>query len=236
MKVGVVIPAYNEADRIRQTIRAVRTLPEIVEIVVVDDGSDDETASLALREGVRVVWHQHNYGKGQALKSGIQSIQSDILLFVDADMGEQASELSSLLKPILAGQTDLAIAVFPPAKGKQGFGLVKGLARWGIHRLTGFTPLAPLSGQRAVTKEAIRHISLADGYGVEVGMTVDVLLAGYRVAEIPVAMQNREYGRTLRGFLHRGRQFLHIARVLLERWTGRKHPAGELQDGMEMKE
>lgn len=236
MKVGVVIPAYNEADRIRQTIRAVRrTLPEIAEIVVVDDGSADETASQALREGVRVVWHQRNCGKGQALKSGIQSVQSDILVFVDADMGEQASELNSLLGPILAGQADLTIALFPPAKGKQGFGLVKGLARWGIQRLTGFVPRAPLSGQRAVTKEAIRQISLADGYGVEVGMTIDLLLAGYRVAEIPVAMRNREYGRTLRGFLHRGRQFFHISRVLLERWTERKHP-GEARDGMEMNE
>lgn len=236
MKVGVIIPAYNEAHRIRQTIRAVRLLPEIAEILVVDDGSSDETASEALREGARVVWHQENYGKGQALKTGIQSVRSEVIVFADADIGEYAAELHKLIDPVLSGQTDMTVAIFPPVQGKQGFGLVKGLAEWGIRRLTGFTAHAPLSGQRAVRRRMIQNLSLADGYGVEVGMTIDALLAGYRVLEIPVTMRNREYGRTLGGFLHRGLQFLHILRVLLERWSDRKTLAGEQQDGMGIKE
>lgn len=235
MKVGVIIPAYNEADRIGQTIRSLKSIPEIGEIVVVDDGSTDETASKALREGVRVVWHQQNYGKGQALKSGIQSVQSEVVVFADADLGEHATAIRKLIEPILSGQADMTVAVFPPAEGKQGFGLVKGLAKWGIRRLTGVSPQAPLSGQRAVRKRVIQTLSLADGYGVEVGMTIDALFAGYRVLEIPVSMRNREYGRTLRGFLHRGRQFLHIARVLLERWRDRPFAGSELQDRMGMK-
>lgn len=236
MKVGVIIPAYNEAERIRQTIRAVRLLPNIAEIVVVDDGSADETASEALREGVRVVWHQANYGKGQALKTGIQSVQSEVIVFADADMGKYASDLYKLIEPVVSGKADMTVAIFPPVQGKQGFGLVKGLSKWGIRRLTGYTSQAPLSGQRAVRKQMIRKLSLADGYGVEVGMTIDALLAGYRVLEIPVTMRNREFGRTLGGFLHRGRQFLHILRVLLERWPERKAPVGEPQDGMGIKE
>ena len=109
MKVGVIIPAYNEAERIRQTIRAVRLLPNIAEIVVVDDGSADETASEALREGARVVWHQANYGKGQALKTGIQSVRSEVIVFADADMGEYASDLYKLIEPIVSGKADMTV-------------------------------------------------------------------------------------------------------------------------------
>lgn len=235
MKIGVMIPAYNEADKITQTIRAVKSIPEIHEIVVIDDGSTDATASAALREGVRVVWHQENYGKGQALKTGFQSLQSDIVVLVDADIGEQAVEVQKLIEPIQAGLADMTIAIFPPVQGKQGFGLVKKLAIWGIHRLTGFYPQAPLSGQRAIRKELLKKLHIANGYGVEVAMTIDALHAGYHVLEVPVEMYNREYGRSLRGFIHRGRQFIHIARTLFERWAEKKTTIGGIPDGMEVK-
>lgn len=219
MKVGVIIPAYNEADRIGATVKAVRSLQEVNEILVVDDGSSDETTSEAIRAGARVVWHGQNYGKGQALRTGLQSLQTDVIAIVDADIGEQAVELRKLLQPVIEDRADMTIAMFPPVEGKQGFGIVKGLAKWGIHRLTGFTPSAPLSGQRTFRKRMIRDLHLADGYGAEVALTIDALRAGYRVMEVPVSMQNREYGRTLRGFLHRGRQFLHVLKALLERWN-----------------
>ncbi|GAX91899.1 glycosyltransferase family 2 protein [Effusibacillus lacus] len=218
MRVGVIIPAYNEAERIGATIQAVQSLPEVNEVLVVDDGSTDDTTSESLRAGARVVWHQRNYGKGQALRTGFQSIQSDIVVVVDADMGEGACEIRKLIQPVMEGVSDLTIAAFPPPEGKNGFGLVKGLAVWGIRRLTGFVASSPLSGQRAFRKEIISRLSLSDGYGAEVAMTIDVLRAGFRVSEVPVAMYNREYGRTLRGFLHRGRQFVHVLRALAERW------------------
>lgn len=224
MKVGVIIPAYNEAERILDTIRAVCSLPEVEEVLVVDDGSTDDTAARALRAGVRVAWHRQNFGKGQALKTGLQSIRSEIVAMIDADIGERAVELRKLAEPVRRGKADLAIAQLPPAEGKNGFGIVKGLAKWGIRRLTGFTAQAPLSGQRVFRRDIVRHLNLADGYGAEVAMTIDALRAGYRVLEVPVAMKNREYGRSLRGFLHRGRQFWHVAQALLERWRETSDP------------
>jgi hypothetical protein len=113
----------------------------------------------------------------------------------------------------------------------KGFGLVKGLARWGIERLTSFTPEAPLSGQRALSKSLISQLHLQDGYGVEVAMTIDAILHGYRVLEVPVQMNNREYGRSLAGFLHRGRQFLHVALAIMQRWN---QVHREPQEGMEI--
>ncbi|BCJ85858.1 glycosyltransferase family 2 protein [Effusibacillus dendaii] len=217
MKTGVVVPAYNEAESIAETIRYIRMLPEVDEILVVDDGSSDKTASEAIRAGARVVWHQQNFGKGQALKTAFQSIQSEMVVLLDADIKEGALELRKLIDPVLRGDADMTIAAFPPAVGKQGFGIVKGVAKWGIYRTTGFSAHAPLSGQRAFRKELIQHLNLADGYGVEVAMTIDALRAGYRLLEVPVHMKNREYGRTWKGFCHRGRQFVHILRALLER-------------------
>ncbi|TCP59609.1 glycosyl transferase family 2 [Tumebacillus sp. BK434] len=218
MKVSVLIPAWNEADRIDQTILAVRTLDSVEEIIVIDDGSTDETYRIALEAGARVIRHSTNYGKGAALYSGLLVADADIYVFLDADMCETAVEIEKLIRPILENRCDLTIGRLPkPLKG--GFGLVKNFARGGIRRLCGVDMQAPLSGQRALNRSVLDAIgNLGDGYGVEVGMTIDAARGGMRILEVEVDMKNREYGRNLRGFLHRGKQFVQIARVLLNRW------------------
>jgi glycosyltransferase involved in cell wall biosynthesis len=218
MKVAVLIPAWNEADRIDQTILAVRTLPQVNEIIVIDDGSQDETYRISLEAGARVIRHSTNYGKGAALYSGILATQADVVVFLDADMGETAVEISKLLQPILENRCDMTIGRLPrPLRG--GFGLVKRFARKGVLRLGGVDIEAPLSGQRALNRRVLDAIGrLGNGYGVEVAMTIDAARRGMRLLEVEVEMKNREYGRDLRGFLHRGKQFVQIARVLFSRW------------------
>ncbi|MFD2168931.1 glycosyltransferase family 2 protein [Tumebacillus lipolyticus] len=221
MKVSVLIPAWNEADRIDQTILALRTLAIVEEIIVIDDGSTDETYRVSLEAGARVIRHSTNYGKGAALYSGLLATDADIVVFLDADLCETAVEVEKLVDPILQERCDMTIGRLPkPARG--GFGIVKNFARNGIKRLSGVELEAPLSGQRAVNRRALNAIeNLGDGYGVEVGMTIDAARKGMRLLEVEVAMKNREYGRDLRGFLHRGKQFVQIARVLLSRWQMR---------------
>lgn len=218
MKVSVLIPAWNEADRIDQTILAVRTLTEVDEIIVIDDGSTDETYRIAMEAGARVVRHFANYGKGAALYSGILTTEAEIVVFLDADMGETAVEVRKLLRPIMEDRCDMSIGQLPrPLRG--GFGLVKGFARRGIRQLGGIEVAAPLSGQRACNRRALDAIgSLGEGYGVEVGMTIDAARKGIRLLEVEVDMKHREYGRNLRGFWHRGKQMMQIARVLYNRW------------------
>jgi glycosyltransferase involved in cell wall biosynthesis len=218
MKVAVLIPAWNEADRIDQTILAVRTLPQVDEIIVIDDGSQDETYRISLEAGARVIRHTTNYGKGAALYSGILATQAEVVVFLDADMGETAVEIAKLLQPILENRCDMTIGRLPrPLRG--GFGLVKGFARKGVLRLGGVDIEAPLSGQRALNRRVLDVIGrLGNGYGVEVAMTIDAARRGMRLLEVEVEMKNREYGRDLRGFLHRGKQLVQIARVLYSRW------------------
>lgn len=218
MTVVALIPAYNEADRIQATIRATKQIPEVDRIVVVDDASSDDTAALAQAAGAEVLRLSQNAGKGAALDAGLAHVaeDADVLLLLDGDLAETAYQGSALLAPVLDGAADMTVATFPRPSGKAGFGLVKGLARWGIARMgNGFLADAPLSGQRALSRAAWRRVTpFAFGYGVEVALTIRALRGGLSVLEVPTTMSHAATGRNLAGFAHRGRQFVHVARAL----------------------
>lgn len=217
--VAVLIPAYNEADLIGDTVRAALAMPGIDEVLVIDDGSEDETASAASEAGARVLELTPNAGKGAALNAGVAQAEADIYLMIDADLGSSAAETCRLLEPVLAGHADLSIAIMKaPAGHKGGFGFVMKLSRWAIRRLGGTVVTAPISGQRAFRKDLIEDIGGFEvGFGVETAMTIDALRKGYRVVEVPLPLTHRASGRNLAGFRHRGHQFWDILRVVRKR-------------------
>jgi glycosyltransferase involved in cell wall biosynthesis len=216
--VSVIIPAYNEAERIAATVRAVRAIPRVDEIIVVDDGSSDNTAKAASLDGARVIRQPQNRGKGEALTAGVAEAKGDVFMFLDADLGETAQNAGALLEPVLKGELDMTIAVLPPAQRKGGAGFVLRAAREGIKRATGFEATAPLSGQRALTREIMNRIgNIESGFGVEVALTIDALKAGARVGEVPIEFRHRETGRDWRSFLHRAKQWWHVKRALRKR-------------------
>ena len=210
--VVVLIPAYNEADRIEDTVKAALAMPGVDEVVVIDDGSDDDTAALASEAGARVIELDENAGKGAALNAGIAEVDADVYLMIDADLGASASETYRLLEPIAAGHADMSIAVMSAPEGhKGGFGFVMKLSRWAIRRLGGIVVTAPLSGQRAFRRELIHDIGgFEQGFGVETAMTIDAVRQGYKAVEVPLPLTHRVSGRNWAGFRHRGRQFWHI--------------------------
>ncbi len=222
MSVVALIPAFNEADRVAATVAGTRAVTGIDRIIVIDDGSTDETVQSALAAGAEVVELAANLGKGAALDAGYSYASTDepveTLLLLDADLGDTARQASLLLEPVASGRADMSIAAFPRPTGKAGFGLVMGLARWGIHRLgdTSFNAQAPLSGQRALNARALSACTpFAGGYGVEVALTVRALRANLTLLEVPTTMAHAATGRDAAGFAHRGRQFAHVARALL---------------------
>jgi Glycosyl transferase family 2 len=225
--IAVLIPAHNEATRIAETVRAAAAVPGVTRVVVVDDGSEDDTDQLAENAGAKVVRLYGNRGKGTALEAGAARVgNADFIVLLDADLGDTAAQAALLLAPLLRGETDMAIARFPRVdQGKTGFGLVKNLARWGIRRLGGpFEASAPLSGQRALTRACLATVRpFSAGYGVEVGLTIRALRAGFRVVEVDTTMSHAATGRDLSGFVHRGRQFVHVA-IALARIAGEKSP------------
>lgn len=218
MRTIAVVPSYREEEVVGETVAALSGLGLLDDIIVVDDASGDGTAAAALGAGARVVVNGRNLGKGGALNRVLPGLDFDVLLMVDGDLGVHAAEARHLLEPLLCGDADLAIAAFPAPVTRGGFGLAQGLGRWGIRQAAGATMRSPLSGQRAMTRDAFLRLAPFDGgFGVEVGMTIDAIRAGFRVVEVDTTMSHRETGRDLAGFAHRGRQFLDISRAILRR-------------------
>lgn len=218
--VTVIVPVYNEEEKIKNTILALKNIAYIDNIYIINDGSKDKTyEKIKDINNINIINQPYNKGKGQALYRGVQLAleHSTIIIFVDGDLGESAKEAEKLVWPILQGRADVTIGSLPPAKKKGGFGLIKKLAQIGVYINTGKKINTSLSGQRAFKKDVLENMdpNIYFAYGVELGMTIDILNKGYRVMEIDVDMVHNETGRDLKGFLHRGRQFWQILIVLL---------------------
>lgn len=220
-RVVALVAAHDEAERIGGTVAALRSLPALAEVVVVDDGSSDATASVALAAGASVLKVRRRAGKGRALEGALRRIApADVWLLADGDLGASARGLSEVVSEVLEGRADLAIAALAPAQGG-GFGLVKRGAARAIRLMCGFEAHEPLSGQRALTDEVLAACRpLARGFGVETGLTIDAVRRGFRVVELETDLSHRPTGRDLRGFAHRGRQGLDILFALVSRALG----------------
>ncbi len=224
-----LIPAFDSADRIAPTVTATRSIPGVTRVLVIDDGSSDETVAAAQGAGAEVLVMPANSGKAAAVAAGVAaSPDAEVYLLVDSDLAETATEAARLLPPVLNDEADIAIAVLPDAAGRGGFGLVRDLAARGIERASGWRTAAPLSGQRAVRAEYLRSLDDVHRFGLEVAMTIDAIEAGARVVEVEAAIEHRHTGRSLRGFSHRARQGVDIIRALLPRLTSRRQRVGGL--------
>lgn len=149
LDLAVVIPAYNEEERIEATLAPVLACPLIQEVIVVSDGSTDGTVERAMRfEGVKVVDLGTNRGKGGAMCAGAASTTAPLLMFVDADLvGLRPDHIEQLAVPLLSGQCDMVLGVFRGGKFLSDAG----------HMVTPF-----LSGQRAMHRslfESVPHLA-----------------------------------------------------------------------------
>ena len=226
--VAIVIPAKNESDRIQATVKAAAGLPGADMLIVVDDGSADDTGLVAENAGAIVLRHARSRGKGAALETGAEAVgllerseERELprhLLFLDADLAESAAHAAPLMQPVRDGQADMAIAVFSERVRAGGHGFVVALSGSGIRRATGWRPAQPLNGQRCLTRAAFEAARpLAPGWGVETGMTIDLLRLGLRVTEVEVPMAHRATGGDWHAQLHRARQFTDVAWALVVR-------------------
>ncbi len=134
------------------------------------------------------------------------------LLFLDADLAETAGRAGPLVEPVRAGTADMTIATFATRVKLGGHGFVLRLAREGIKRAVGWVATQPLNGQRCLTRAAFEAARpLARGFGVETGLTIDLIRQGFRVLEVEVDMSHRATGADWRAQLHRARQFRDVA-------------------------
>jgi glycosyltransferase involved in cell wall biosynthesis len=219
----VIVTARNEADRIADTVRSVADAFPGARVLVVDGGSTDDTAELAGAAGADLVRAGAHGGKGHSMTTAARRALDDgnarerIFVFCDGDLGASAARLGPLAEAVHSGRCDLAVAAFARKQGG-GLGVAVGFARRAIRSLTGLELRAPISGQRAMRGATLeRLLPFANGFGVEIGMTVDAVHAGLRLEEVEIDLEHRATGRNAAGFMHRARQLAHFVRVYLSR-------------------
>ena len=188
--VTVVIPAYNEASGIASTVAGLKS-QGFAEILVVDDGSTDDTAVLAERAGARVVRHPYNKGNGAAVKTGIRESASPVILLMDADTQHDPAEAGKLIGPV--GTYDLVIGA--RALGDQsairalGNAVFRALASWLTDR-----PIPDLtSGYRAARRPALLDIVhlLPNGFSYPTTSCLSMMKSGHSVLFVPISAKAR---------------------------------------------
>ncbi|OKL50452.1 hypothetical protein BM477_00285 [Boudabousia marimammalium] len=237
-QVAVVIPAYNEGTVIATTVRACHILPGTDLIIVVDDGSTDDTQDRARAAGAVVVRHAVNRGKASAMETGLKVAamrdpeegRGRSVLFMDADVGESALEAIKLINTVRGGGVGMAIGDTPREVTSGGRGFVSRLARRNIAAATGWRPRNPLSGQRCLSWESAQKVlPFSRGWGVEVGMTIDLLVQGFSVVEVETEFQHLNSESTDR--IHRLSQYKDVMLAMWgHRLTGRTLRSREFRD------
>jgi glycosyltransferase involved in cell wall biosynthesis len=188
---SVVIPAYNEQEAIAEVVTRVRGRGAWQEVLVVDDGSTDETAERARKAGARVVRHPYNKGNGAAVKTGIREASGAVILLMDADGQHDADDMERLVAAVgvhdmVIGARSTSDQTFTRALGNAVF---RTLASW----LTG-RPIPDLtSGFRAARRDRLAEIVhlLPNGFSYATTSCLALMKAGYNVAFLPIAAHAR---------------------------------------------
>jgi glucosyl-3-phosphoglycerate synthase len=184
MTVSVIIPAFNEEKTVSHVVKVVRSLNYIKEVIVVDDGSMDQTARIAKEAGATVIHHIKNRGKGAAIKTGFKNSKGDIVVFLDADLiNLTKSQVSNIIDPIMSGEADVTKTKFKREAGRVTELTAKPLLNFFFPEIK-FDQ--PLSGQFAAKRSFLNKIKLEDDYGVDVGIVLDADVMGMKVKEVDI--------------------------------------------------
>ena len=220
MKLSIIIPVYNEASTLREILRRVRAVSVVVpvgfaveddegqlvridkEIIVVDDGSEDGSRQIVEEEtsrgDMRAYYHQHNQGKGAAVRTGFQNATGDFLVIQDADLEYDPREYRLLLQPILEGRSDVVYGSRfrgGPTKTMFFMHMIGNRFLTLVTNILYDTILSDMeTGYKCFRAEVIRDIPLhARGFDFEPEVTAKVLKSGHRIYEVPISYNGREF-------------------------------------------
>ena len=192
-KITVVLPAKNEAGAIQQTVKAIRQLNRVDEIIVVNDGSTDDTAQLAEQAGAKVINHPYSKGNGAAIKTGARNAIGDVIVFMDADGQHDANDILKLIEKIEQGY-DLVVGA--RQKGSQA-SVGRGIANKLYNNLASYMSEHQVedltSGFRAVRAEKFKEFIylLPNGFSYPTTSTMAFFRAGYSVTYVPIHAAKR---------------------------------------------
>lgn len=193
MKISVVLPAKNEAGAIEQTIKGIKGLELVHEIIVINDGSTDSTKEIAETAGAKVISHPYSKGNGAAIKTGARNATGNIIVFMDADGQHNANDIFKLIERIDQGY-DLVVGA--RQKGSQA-SIGRGIANKLYNNLATYMSDHPVedltSGFRAVRAEKFREFIylLPNGFSYPTTSTMAFFRAGYSVSYVPIHATKR---------------------------------------------
>lgn len=201
MKLSIVIPALNEERTIGTVLEGVLATPYEKEIIVIDDGSTDQTTAILeafkSKHGVRVFRHPQRRGKGAALRTGFAQAMGDIIIIQDADGEYHPEEYTVLIRPIQRGWAD-AVYGSRFVGAHRVFWLSHRIGNWLVNILANLlydTTLTDLeTGFKAFRREVLQGFKLtADDFRIEVELTARLFRGRFRVYEVPISYSGRSY-------------------------------------------
>ena len=211
MKISIVLPAKNESAAIGQTLQKLRMQCALAEIIVVNDGSTDDTAAVAQAAGARVVHHPYSKGNGAAIKTGARAATGDVIVFMDADGQHDPADIARLLSKLDEGHDMVVGARQKGSQASLGRGFANGLYNRLASWMTGHKVEDLTSGFRAVRASKFREFLylLPNGFSYPTTSTMAFFRAGYSVAYIPIHAAKR-IGQSHIRLLRDGTRFLLI--------------------------
>lgn len=181
---SVVIPALNEAKRIREVVAYALADPATAEVIVIDDSSIDDTAMLARQAGAQVLTSSM-LGKGISMRDGAAAASQELVVYLDGDLANlRPGIITSLCLPLLNNQADFVKARFGRGGGRVTELTAKPMLKVFFPELAHLAQ--PLGGIIAVRKSLLQALSFEDGYGVDAGLLIDACLAGAKLAEVDI--------------------------------------------------
>jgi glycosyltransferase involved in cell wall biosynthesis len=202
MKVGILLPAYNEEENIQVVIREAKKYLPKAKIVVIDDGSTDRTYELAKKEKVTVIKHEVNKGKGEAIKTGFKhflKIPVNFIVIADTDRQYLLEDAPKLLEPLKNREADFVMGYRDfrkvPFRHKLGNFVWKTLFNF----LFGTNLKDTNCGYVALTKEVMKKVKVHGGYIIENAFLSECLKNNFKIAQVPVKVVYREKSGILRG-------------------------------------
>ncbi len=203
MKLTVIIPVYNEKNTIRKVIKKVKQAPVDKEIIIVDDGSNDGTKDL-LRDivkeergniDIKVLHHDKNMGKGQAIKKGFSVAKGDYVIIQDADLEYDPDEYPKLLEPLLNREADVVFGSRLLRKANKDnwlFYIGRVSITWVANIIFKSNLTDAYTCYKLLPSDFIKNIDIiANGFELEAELTAKTLLSGRKIKEVPISYHPR---------------------------------------------